>query len=76
VRAEAAALKSSGRARVEDLSVFRVRKETRKGKVLQRISGDDGVTINNIALYTHKHDQINPDLGVSDTFLTLIVMLA
>ena len=31
-KAEAAALKSSGRARVEDLSVFRVKKETKKGK--------------------------------------------
>jgi len=31
-KAEAAALKSSGRARVEDLSVFRVMKETKKGK--------------------------------------------
>jgi len=31
-RAEAAALHSSGRARVEDLSVFRVKKETKKGK--------------------------------------------
>jgi hypothetical protein len=31
-KAEAAALKSSGRARVEDLSVFRVKKETKTGK--------------------------------------------
>jgi hypothetical protein len=31
-RAEAAALTSSGRVRVEDLSVFRVKKETKKGK--------------------------------------------
>jgi hypothetical protein len=31
-KAEAAALQTSGRARVEDLSVFRVRKETKKGK--------------------------------------------
>ena len=31
-KAEAAALQSSGRARVEDLSVFRVKKETKKGK--------------------------------------------
>jgi len=31
-KAEAAALASSGRARVEDLSVFRVKKETKKGK--------------------------------------------
>jgi hypothetical protein len=31
-KAEAAALKSSGRARVEDLSVFRVKKETKKGR--------------------------------------------
>jgi hypothetical protein len=30
--AEAAALANSGRARVEDLSVFRVKKETKKGK--------------------------------------------
>ncbi len=29
---EAAALQRSGRARVEDLSVFRVKKETKKGK--------------------------------------------
>ncbi len=32
VKAEAVALKSSGRARVEDLSVFRVKKEMKKGK--------------------------------------------
>jgi len=31
-KAEAAALHSSGQARVEDLSVFRVKKETKKGK--------------------------------------------
>jgi hypothetical protein len=31
-KAEAAALQSSGQARVEDLSVFRVKKETKKGK--------------------------------------------
>ena len=31
-KAEAAALASSGRARVEDLSVFRVKKETKRGK--------------------------------------------
>jgi hypothetical protein len=31
-KAEAAALANSGRARVEDLSVFRVKKETKKGK--------------------------------------------
>jgi len=31
-RAEAAALANSGQARVEDLSVFRVKKETKKGK--------------------------------------------
>jgi hypothetical protein len=31
-KTEAAALANSGRARVEDLSVFRVKKETKKGK--------------------------------------------
>ncbi len=31
-QAEAAALKSSGQARLEDLSVFRVKKEMKKGK--------------------------------------------
>jgi hypothetical protein len=31
-KAEAAALKHSGRTRIEDLSVFRVKKETKKGK--------------------------------------------
>jgi hypothetical protein len=31
-KAEAAALANSGRARVEDLSVFRVKKETKKGR--------------------------------------------
>ena len=31
-QAEAAALANSGQARVEDLSVFRVKKETKKGK--------------------------------------------
>jgi hypothetical protein len=31
-KAEAAALKSSGQARVEDLSVFRVKRETKRGR--------------------------------------------